>query len=230
MKLFYGEIENGIATLDPDEQQHIIKVLRMREGDEIFVTDGKGNLAKGTLVFEGKKISVAVQEIKEKLPHFSRQLQIAIAPTKNIDRIEFFLEKATEMAVAEITFLVTEKTERKNINIEKLRKQSIAASKQSLRFHFPKVNDLTRFSDFIKTLDPKTTFVAHCNEHLERLTLTEIQPEKNFTFLVGPEGDFSEKEIQLLADRGIKAVSLGSQRLRTETAGIYLAAWNYSLM
>jgi 16S rRNA (uracil1498-N3)-methyltransferase len=192
MKLFYGEIFPEVKIND-EEQTHISKVLRMRDGEEIFVTDGKGNLAKGNLAFEGKKISLDASEIRENLPKFSTHLHIAIAPTKNIDRIEFFLEKATEMAVSEVSLIQTEKTERKNLNIDKLRKQSIAASKQSLRFHFPVVNDLVRFSDFIKTLDPKTTFVAHCNENLERIDLHEINPGKNITFLIGPEGDFSDK-------------------------------------
>ncbi|MBD8018987.1 RsmE family RNA methyltransferase [Kaistella pullorum] len=229
MKLFYGEIFPEVKIND-EEQTHISKVLRMRDGEEIFVTDGKGNLAKGNLAFEGKKISLDTSDIRENLPKFSTYLHIAIAPTKNIDRIEFFLEKATEMAVSEVSLIQTEKTERKNLNIDKLRKQSIAASKQSLRFHFPVVNDLVRFSDFIKTLDPKTTFVAHCNENLERIDLHEINPGKNITFLIGPEGDFSDKEIQLLAECGIRAVSLGNQRLRTETAGVFVAAWNYFKM
>lgn len=229
MKLFYGEIFPEVKIND-EEQTHISKVLRMRDGEEIYVTDGKGNLAKGNLAFEGKKISLDTTEISENLPKFSTYLHIAIAPTKNIDRIEFFLEKATEMAVSEVSLIQTEKTERKNLNIDKLRKQSIAASKQSLRFHFPVVNDLVRFSDFIKTLDPKTTFVAHCNENLERIDLRVINPGKNITFLIGPEGDFSDKEIQLLAERGIRAVSLGNQRLRTETAGVFVAAWNYFKM
>ena len=229
MKLFFGEIFPAVH-INEEEQQHIVKVLRMRDGEEISVTDGKGNLAYGKLVFEGKKASLNIDEIKENIPDFSPKLHIAIAPTKNIDRIEFFLEKATEMAVSEVSLIQTEKTERKNLNIDKLRKQSIAASKQSLRFHFPVVNDLVKFSDFIKTLDPQTTFVAHCNENLERIDLKEITPEKNVTFLIGPEGDFSDKEIQLLAERGIKAVSLGSQRLRTETAGVFVAAWNYFKM
>lgn len=229
MKLFFGEISPAIKIND-EEQTHISKVLRMREGEEIFVTDGKGNLAKGTLLFEGKRVSINATEIREDLPSFSTRLHIAIAPTKNIDRIEFFLEKATEMAVSEVTLIQTEKTERKNLNIDKLRKQSISASKQSFRFHFPIVNDLTKFSDLTRTLDPETTFVAHCNENLQRIDLKEIVPQKNITFLIGPEGDFSDKEIQLLAERGIKAVSLGSQRLRTETAGVFVAAWNYFKM
>ncbi len=248
MKLFFGQIFPDLI-IDSDEQQHITKVLRMREGEEISVTDGKGNLAKGNLVFEGKKASLDVIEIKENLPDFSPKLHIAIAPTKNIDRIEFFLEKAVEMGISEVSFILTEKTERKNISIEKLRKQAISASKQSLRFHFPVVNDLTKFSDFMKNLDSEHTFVAHCNESLERINLNDLkilrqaqndrpdnainnQPPtiNQTTFLIGPEGDFSDREIQLLADKGIKAVSLGNQRLRTETAGIFVAAWNYEKM
>lgn len=230
MKLFYGEISENTVIINNEEQQHIVKVLRMKSGEEIFVTDGKGNLAKGNLVFEGKKVHLEILEIKENLPNFSPQLHIAIAPTKNIDRIEFFVEKAVEMGISEITFLQTEKTERKNISIEKLTKQAISASKQSLRFHFPKVNEFTKFSDFIKEVHPETTFVAHCNENLERIELKDIQTQENITFLIGPEGDFSDKEIQLLAEKGVKAVSLGNQRLRTETAGIFVAAWNYGLM
>ncbi|GGG53936.1 RsmE family RNA methyltransferase [Epilithonimonas arachidiradicis] len=248
MKLFFGQIFPDLM-IDSDEQQHITKVLRMREGEEIFVTDGNGNLAKGNLVFEGKKVSLDVSEIKENLPDFSPKLHIAIAPTKNIDRIEFFVEKAVEMGISEISFILTEKTERKNISIDKLRKQAISASKQSLRFHFPKVNDLTKFSDFMKNLNPENTFVAHCNENLERINLNALRPfdsaqddtrdnainqqsttSNQITFLIGPEGDFSDKEIQILAEKGIKAVSLGNQRLRTETAGIFVAAWNYDKM
>ena len=235
MKLFYGEILNNLVIINDEEQTHIVKVLRMRSGEEIFVTDGKGNLAKGNLQFEGKKVLLDVKEIKENLPNFYPKLHIAIAPTKNIDRIEFFIEKATEMGISEITLLQTEQTERKNINIEKLRKQSVSASKQSLRFHFPIVNDLIKFSDFIKDIHPVTTFVAHCNENLDRIDLKMIQKSphekgEEITFLIGPEGDFSDKEIQLLAEKGVKAVSLGNQRLRTETAGIFVAAWNYGLM
>ncbi len=232
MKLFHGEVSNNQVIINDEEQTHIVKVLRMRSGEEIFVTDGKGNLAKGNLHFEGKKVSLDIFEIKENLPNFSTQLHIAIAPTKNIDRIEFFVEKATEMGISEITLLQTEKTERKNLNIDKLRKQSIAASKQSLRFHFPIINDLTKFSDFIKNVDSENTFVAHCNENLERIDLKMLRQAQHdsvqsITFLIGPEGDFSDKEIQLVAEKGVKAVSLGSQRLRTETAGVFVAAWNY---
>ena len=226
MKLFFGEIF-PVVKINDEEQNHIVKVLRMREGEEIFVTDGKGNLAKGNLFFEGKKVSLNMLEIKENLPDFSSKLHIAIAPTKNIDRIEFFIEKATEMGISEITFLNTEKTERKNISIEKLRKQAVAASKQSLRFRFPQLNDLVKLSDFIKNINPESTFAAHCDEKFERVELKAIPKLENLIFLIGPEGDFSPNEIKMLSEKGIKAVSLGSQRLRTETAGVFVAAWNY---
>lgn len=234
MKLFFGQIFPDIL-IDSDEQQHIAKVLRMREGEEIYLTDGKGNLAKGTLIFEGKKVTLNVSEVKENLPDFSPKLHIAIAPTKNIDRIEFFLEKAVEMGISEVSFILTEQTERKNISIDKLKKQAISASKQSLRSHFPKINDLQKFSEFMKDLNPENTFVAHCNENLERISLNLLREPQHdnfetYTFLIGPEGDFSDKEIQLLTEKGIKAVSLGNQRLRTETAGIFVAAWNYDKM
>lgn len=226
MKLFTGDIFPEVK-IHEDEQQHIAKVLRMRDGDEIFITDGKGNLAKGNLSFEGKRITLQVAKIKENLPGFSPKLHIAIAPTKNIDRIEFFVEKATEMGISEITFLNTEKTERRNMNIDKIVKQSVAASKQSLRFHFPKINGMVKLPDFLKTVAPEKAFVCHCNENLDRLELKSLPKMEEVTFLIGPEGDFSEREIQMLAERGIKAVSLGSQRLRTETAGVFIAAWNY---
>lgn len=230
MKLFFGEINNGKAIINNEEQQHIVKVLRMKAGEEIHVTDGKGNLASGTLIIEGKKAGIEVAEIKMETSDFSSKLHIAIAPTKNIDRIEFFVEKAVEMGISEITILQTEKTERKNINIDKIRKQAIAASKQSLRFHFPVINDLIKTQDFLKNIDSETTFVAHCNENLERINLNEIPQLEDYTFLIGPEGDFSDKEIMFLAEKGIKAVSLGNQRLRTETAGVFVAAWNYNKM
>jgi len=230
MKLFFGEINNGKAIINDEEQQHIVKVLRMKDGEEIHVTDGKGNLASGTLIIEGKKAGIEVAEIKTDTADFNPKLHIAIAPTKNIDRIEFFVEKAVEMGISEVTILQTEKTERKNLNIDKIRKQAIAASKQSLRFHFPVINDLIKIQDFLKNIDSETTFVAHCNENLERIALNEIPKLENYTFLIGPEGDFSDKEIMFLAEKGIKAVSLGNQRLRTETAGVFVAAWNYNKM
>ncbi len=230
MKLFFGNITDGVVTIADEEQQHISKVLRMRSGDEIYVTDGEGTLARGDIRLEGKKVLLDTKEIQRELDPFSRRLHIAIAPTKNIDRIEFFTEKSIELGITEITFLQTAQSERKHLNTDKLRKQAISASKQSLRTHFPVLNELQKLTDFIKTVDPARTFVAHCHEQLERSSLQEIAALKDVTILIGPEGDFSQNEIELLAAKGIKAISLGNQRLRTETAGIYVAAWNYGLL
>lgn len=230
MKLFYGEINEKLVIIQDEEQQHITKVLRMKVGDEIFVTDGKGNLAKGNLVLEGKKALISATKIQNNLPKMPINVHIAIAPTKNIDRTEFFLEKSVEMGVSEITFLLTDKSERKNINIEKLRKQAVSASKQSQRTHFPIVNDLTKFSDFINSISAENTFVAHCDSSFERTELNQIIPQENIVFLIGPEGDFSPKEIEILVQKNIKAISLGFQRLRTETAGIFVSAWSYNQM
>ncbi|QCX52387.1 16S rRNA (uracil(1498)-N(3))-methyltransferase [Elizabethkingia sp. JS20170427COW] len=230
MKLFFGELKNSSFEIHEDDQTHIRKVLRMKEGEEIYVTDGKGALAKGILFFEGKKVCIDIQDLQQSTPKFPHYLHIAIAPTKNIDRIEFFVEKATEMGVSEISFLQTEKTERKNINIDKIRKQVIAASKQSLRSHFPKVNEMIKISEFIKNTTPENTFVAHCHSELERQDISHLGINNNICFLIGPEGDFSPQEIQLLKDNHIKAASLGPQRLRTETAGVFVAAWSYQKM
>lgn len=230
MKLFYGEISDNRAMINEEEQQHIVKVLRMKTGEAIHVTDGRGNVASGKLIIEGKKANIEVSGIKMGSLGFNPRLHIAIAPTKNIDRIEFFVEKAVEMGISEISIIITEKTERKNINIDKIRKQAVAASKQSLRFHFPLINDAVKLTDFLKNTDPEHTFVAHCHENLERIDLKSIPSCEQLTFLIGPEGDFSEREIAFLAENQIKAVSLGNQRLRTETAGVFVAAWNYYQM
>lgn len=229
MKLFYGEILGREVQIFEEEQQHIVKVLRMREGEEVFVTNGKGDLVQGNITFEGKRIALTDIKIYETEPLPSKPIHIAIAPTKNIDRIEFFVEKATEMGVAEISFLITEKSERRNINIDKIRKQAIAASKQSLRLHFPKINGLMKLPDFINNITTnEKIFVAHCDKAFQRCSLSDISFGENTIFLIGPEGDFSPNEIKILADRGIQAVSLGHQRLRTETAGIFVASWAYS--
>lgn len=230
MKLFYGNITENIVQIHEDDQQHISKVLRMREGEDLSVTNGEGAVAHGKLYFEGKKVLLDVTALQLETPDFPHRLHIAIAPTKNIDRTEFFVEKATEMGVSEISFLLTEKTERKNLNIDKIRKQAIAASKQSLRFHFPKVNDLIKIADFLQNANPDHTYVAHCHSELERQDITQIKINKDICFLIGPEGDFSLKEIQMLKEMQIRAVSLGPQRLRTETAGVFAVAWSYEKM
>lgn len=229
MKLFFGEFEPALR-LNEDEQIHISRVLRLKDGEIIHVTDGQGKLGRATLSYTGKHISLENLEMLPAAPIFSRKLHIAIAPTKNLDRTEFFVEKAVEMGVSEITFLLCDHSERKIINLEKVNKQFLAAAKQSLRVWFPKINGLTRVSEFLTSQLPESLFVAHCDSNFDRMSLAENQFPKDCTFMIGPEGDFSPKEILSLQESGVRAVSLGSQRLRTETAGVFVAAWNYFQM
>lgn len=226
MKLFFGQIFPTIE-IHPEEQQHISRVLRMKEGETLFLTDGKGNRLEGHLRYEGKKVSLEVTRRFEKVEAPQNSLHIAIAPTKNLDRIEFFIEKATELGVAELSFLLTDHSERKNLNTDRVEKQVLAASKQSLRVHFPKVNGLMKLSELLEKVDSSNTFVAHCDPSLPRMEISSLEPKGAVTVLIGPEGDFSSREIEMLSNSGIGALSLGSQRLRTETAGVFTAAWHY---
>lgn len=228
MKLFYGIINEKHAILTEDESHHVSKVMRMQLDDSIFVTNGKGKLIDGTISKLGKKVEVLIsKEIQQKSNHFFN-IHLIIAPTKNIDRFEFFIEKATELGISEITPIITANSERKQLNQEKLEKQLISASKQCLRSVFPKLNPLIKLSNLVPKLNSETTYFAHCNESFSRIPLTEISTSsKELTFLIGPEGDFSLQEIQLLNEKKIKSISLGNNRLRTETAGICLMNYFY---
>lgn len=226
MKLFYGEVLPEVE-IHPEEQTHILKVLRLREGDQITVTDGRGKAVTGKIVIVGKKITLDNPVYHPASPASDNALHIAIAPTKNIDRIEFFLEKSIEMRVAEVTFLLCDHSERKILNMEKIQKQVITASKQCLRFRFPEVHPLVKLDDFIKRCDPAATYVAHCDQTLERVELDTVPPRGKTTILIGPEGDFSARELTMLQQRKIRAITLGESRLRTETAGILVSAWHY---
>ncbi len=227
MKLFYAQLNNNQFELMEDEARHLQKVIRIKDGENIVVTNGLGYWAEAQIVYFGKKIALKHSDIQIQHKSNPNELHIAIAPTKNMDRIEFFIEKSCEMDIAEISFILCDQSERKLLNMEKIKKQVIAACKQSLRFHFPKINEITSLHSFIQQQSADNTYVAHCDSGLHRLDLHEIAYPEKSTFLVGPEGDFSPKEIQMLQEKGIKAIRLGYQRLRTETAGLFIAAWAY---
>jgi 16S rRNA (uracil1498-N3)-methyltransferase len=222
MKLFFGNINSDFAELSEEESKHFIKVLRGKIGDEIFVTDGNGNLAKGKVSqINSKSVEVEIFKILENFEQKPYKLHIAIAPTKNMERTEFFLEKATEIGIDEITFLKTFHSERKNINLERCRKIVQSAVKQSLKAYLPKINDLIKFADFIKQNHSENKLTAHCNADFERKEFKKIiQPKTDYLILIGPEGDFSNDEIELAEQNNFTAISLGSQRLRTETAAL----------
>ncbi|WP_312555345.1 RsmE family RNA methyltransferase [Empedobacter brevis] len=224
MKLFFGKIHQDIAVLNEEESHHFAKVLRGNEGDLVHVTDGKGNLAKVEITSISKKVVEGkIIELKTDFEKKNYYLHVAIAPTKTMERLEFFLEKATEIGINEITFLQTFHSERKNIKVERIEKIIQAATKQSLKAYLPKVNDLTKFNDFIKSdFEDFVKCIAHCESDIERTplrTVLENNPQK-ILLLIGPEGDFSREEIISAEEHNFTGISLGHQRFRTETAAL----------
>ncbi len=223
MNLFFtNQIEGNYASLPEQEARHCVQVLRKKEGDLLQFVNGKGSLYEGTIVAVGKKKCVI--EINSETQEFNKRnhyLHIAIAPTKNIDRLEWFLEKATEIGIDEITPILCEHSERRRIRLDRLEKVMISAMKQSLKAYLPKLNDLTKFSEFIRSgVETKLSFIAHCEDSEKKHLGPELKAKKPVLILIGPEGDFSKKEIQLANEHGFRSVSLGKSRLRTETAGI----------
>lgn len=222
MQLFVGKIDGNYAELNQEESQHFSKVLRGKIGQEIFVTDGFGKLSKGTVSqINSKRVEIDLTEIQQNFEKRDYKIHIAIAPTKNMERMEFFLEKATETGIDKISFLKSFHSERKNINLDRCRKIVLSAVKQSLKAYIPEIHDLVKFTDFVKENHSATKLIAHCDSDFERKEFQKIvQPKKDYLILIGPEGDFSKEEIQLAEDNGFTGISLGNQRLRTETAAL----------
>lgn len=224
MKLFFGEIHDNIAILNEEESHHFSKVLRGKEGDIIHVTDGKGKLAKTEINSISKKaVEGTILELKTDFEKKNYYLHVAIAPTKTMERLEFFLEKATEIGIDEITFIQTFHSERKNIKIERIEKIVQAATKQSLKAYLPKINDLIKLNDFIKNdFEDFTKCIAHCEDDIIKTPLKSILEDKpkKILILIGPEGDFSRDEILSTEKENYKGISLGQQRFRTETAAL----------
>lgn len=219
MNIFYcPEITNDKVILDETESQHAIKVLRLVQGDRIILFDGKGGKYEGEIDQpHHKKCGVTITK-KEFIPKRSFHLHIAIAPTKMNDRMEWFLEKATEIGVDEITPVISERSERRTINHDRFEKVLIAAMKQSMNPWLPVLNEQIEFKLFLEKTNPG--FIAHCME-TEKTPLKNCNfKQNNFTVLIGPEGDFTESEIRSAFDKEWKPISLGDSRLRTETAGI----------
>jgi len=222
MHVFYTPgLNNDIFTLDENESKHGVRVLRLQVGDTVMLLDGNGHQFYGRIVDNNPKacrVEVFEKTLLEKPRPYS--LTIAIAPTKNIDRFENFLEKATEIGIDRIVPLLTEHSERKNIKPERLEKIIVSAMKQSMQVYKPSLAPLTSFSQFIgENQEGKQKFIAHCAEG-DKKPLNKVVNNGEITILIGPEGDFSGTEIQLAQANGFEAVSLHHARLRTETAGI----------
>ena len=231
MHIFYTpDIAGNSYTLDETESKHSIRVLRLEQGDEIILVDGRGGFFTAEIIDPNPK-RCAVRVIKSELNFGLRnfQVHVAIAPTKNIERIEWFLEKTTEIGINHITPLLCRFSERKEIKTERLEKVMVSAMKQSLKAYLPKLDPLTRFSDFIVQPFEGRKFIAHCDEQHRDLLKKMILPNQHYLILIGPEGDFSSEEITLAIEAGFHPVSLGESRLRTETAGV-VACHTFNLM
>ena len=223
MQLFYNplisETEKSFV-FDKEESKHIIKVLRKKERDILFVTNGLGSLFKTEIVLASdSKCTVTILSLEKQEPS-KYHLHLAVAPTKMNERYEWFLEKATEIGIQEITPIICEHSERKIIKTDRFQKIIESAVKQSLHFYIPKLNEPISFRDFLKKEFNGQKFIAHCEETDKKTLKSQIKKENEILILIGPEGDFSVKEIQMALDNKFIPVSLGSTRLRTETAAI----------
>ncbi|EAY26463.1 16S rRNA (uracil(1498)-N(3))-methyltransferase [Microscilla marina] len=222
-QLFYSpQTTHQQAILSEEESRHCVKVLRMKKNDELHLTDGKGNLFLAKIAEpHHKKCVLDIVRTIEQTPAPLYHIHVAIAPTKNIDRIEWFVEKSVEFGIQQISFVQCNRSERKQVKLPRIQKIALSAMKQSLKFFMPQINEMVSFKSFMANLTPdETRYVAHLNEG-ERVFLKDVaQKHQKYCILIGPEGDFTPDEVTLALNNEFKAVSLGNSRLRTETAGI----------
>lgn len=221
MQLFYTPDILTNPKLPEEEARHCIRVLRLAEGDEIDLTDGKGYFYKAIIEQANPKhCLVSIKETIHQPPLWPFHLHIAIAPTKNMDRLEWFAEKATEIGINAITCLKCRYSERKELKEERIEKILVSAMKQSLKATLPQLKGMTDFKTFVQQPFDGKKFIAHCEEGEKPLLKKVCNPGDNVLILIGPEGDFSTEEIKLAQDAGFTAISLGESRLRTETAAL----------
>lgn len=223
MHIFYSpDISGNSYCLNESEAKHCSCVLRLTVGDLIYLIDGHGNLYTAKIVdLSTKKCMVDIVDVKNNYERRNYYLHIAIAPTKNIDRFEWFLEKATEIGIDEITPIVCEHSERKTLKLERAEKIIVAAAKQSIKAFLPKINELTSFKTIAEQDFVGKKLIAHCYENEKELLQKVIKPCENVMIFIGPEGDFSRTEIQFVKENNFIEISLGNSRLRTETAAVH---------
>lgn len=221
MALFYVPDIAGRWELPEEEAAHALRVLRLSVGGSLEITDGCGNLYVTRVAsITGKHCYVEAVEPLAKPKNWQGTFHLAIAPTKNMDRIEWLAEKATEIGLDAITFLNCRFSERKVVKTDRVERIVVSAMKQSLKYRKPSVGEMTDFKRFVTAERPGAKFIAHCYES-ERVLLKDVLlPGEDVTVLVGPEGDFSPEEVEMAIAAGYRPVSLGSSRLRTETAGL----------
>lgn len=231
MHIFYTpDLSGSSYTLDETESKHCVRVLRLEKGDKITLVDGRGGFFTAEIADPNPKrcgVKVIQSELNFGLRNF--KIQVAFAPTKNIERMEWFLEKATEIGIDRITPLLCRYSERKEIKNERLEKVMVSAMKQSLKAYLPQLDELTKITEFIRQPFEGQKFIAHCGEQYRDQLKNVVVPGGNYLILIGPEGDFSTEEIELAIRSNFRPVSLGDSRLRTETAGV-VACHTFSLL
>ena len=221
MHVFYTPDIQKNLELPEEEAQHCVRVLRLNIGDEITLTDGNGNFYRAEITAAtNKRCLVKILETIPQEPLWSGHLHIAMAPTKNMDRNEWFAEKATEIGFDELTFLNCRFSERKVIKMERIEKIVVSAIKQSLKARLPRLNEMTDFDKFITQEFTGKKFIAHCYKGEKPLLKNILKPGEDALVLIGPEGDFSEEEVTKAIEKGFQPISLGKSRLRTETAAL----------
>lgn len=230
MILFYAPEIESAGCLADDDAIHCARVLRHNIGDEIVCTDGKGFFYTCRITsLTPKRVDVEVLERREARPHWGAPIVLAVAPTKNSDRLEWLVEKAVEMGVDKIVLLSCRRSERRVMKTERLKRVMISAMKQSLKATLPELKELTLVSDFIRTADGQR-FFGYCDSNTDRKDFArEYNPREPVTVMIGPEGDFSPEEVEMALKAGFVPVTFGESRLRTETAGMYAVAASHTL-
>ncbi|PWL37694.1 16S rRNA (uracil(1498)-N(3))-methyltransferase [Flagellimonas aquimarina] len=223
MQLFYNpSLDNSFKQFffPSEESKHILKVLRKKEGDILHITNGKGYLFKAEILdADIRKCKAQIISVEKSIPK-RYSLHLAVAPTKMNERYEWFLEKATEIGIDEITPVICEHSERKTIKLERMERVLQSAMKQSLQTHLPRLNPAVSYKEFMSQKLSGLKFIAHCDEGEKMELKRRVAADKDIIILIGPEGDFSKTEIDFAYTKGFVPVSLGNNRLRTETAAI----------
>jgi len=226
LSCFYiPELESTTIQLPEDESKHAIKALRLKIGDYVLLTNGKGTLAQAQIIDNHIKNTVLQIEEVEEVPPSENRLHIALSILQHADRFEWFVEKAVELGIAEITPLICARTEKKHINIDRIKKIAISAMKQSRQAYLPKINEAEMFTYFIQNCGSTNKAIAMCEGNRIALSQWMHTINKNeFTVVIGPEGDFTEHEANYAIKQGFTPILLGNSILRSETAAMYVAA------